>query len=123
MEGWCSTFFKKLRWKLKTNFSQNVKNGLKSFLVPGSIFFVFVSIQKAANTFNLLTNPIYEFYIFYFRYPIVIFFSLANKYLLSYLPTYLPPYLPTSLPLYLSTSLPPYLPTYLPTYLLTYLLR
>ena len=37
-------------------------------------FFIFVNIQKAKSTLNLLTKPIFKIYIFYFSYPIVIFF-------------------------------------------------
>ena len=54
--------------------------------------FIFVDIQKATNTLNLLTNPICQISMFYFSYLIIIFFSLANKYLLTYLHTYPNPY-------------------------------
>ena len=40
------------------------------------------------NTLNPLTNPICEIYAFDFSYLIVIFFSLANKYLLTLLSKY-----------------------------------
>ena len=54
------------------------------------LFFIFVSIQKPTNTFNRLTNSIYEIYIFYFSYIsyfIVNLFFIENKYLLTYVLT------------------------------------
>ena len=51
------------------------------------VFFIFVNIQKAMDTFNLLTRPVCEFYTFYFSYPIVTFFHWQiNTYLRAYLP-------------------------------------
>ena len=56
-----------------------------------SVFLIFVSIQKPTNTFNRLTNSIYEIYIFCFSY---IFYFIVNlffigKQILTYLLTYL----------------------------------
>ena len=55
-------------------------------LPTAKVFFIFASIQKATNTLNFLTNRIYKTYIFYFSYPIVIFFfGKKNTYLLTYI--------------------------------------
>ena len=56
-------------------------------LPTAKVFFIFVSIQKPTNTFNLSSNSIYEIYIFYFSY---IFYFIVNfffigKYILTYL--------------------------------------
>ena len=55
-------------------------------LPTAKVFFIFVSIQKPTNTFNLSSNSIYEIYIFYFSY---IFYFIVNlffigKYILTY---------------------------------------
>ena len=63
-----------------------------------SVFLIFVSIQKPTNTFNRLTNSIYEIYIFYFSY---IFYFIVNlffigKQILTYLQAS-PPTVPSEL--------------------------
>ena len=50
-------------------------------------FFIFVSIQKPTNTFNLSSNSIYEIYIFYFSY---IFYFIVNLFFHWQIYTYLP---------------------------------
>ena len=48
-----------------------------------SVSFIFVHIQKATNTLNLLTNPIYQIYVFCFSYHIVNLFFIG-KWILTY---------------------------------------
>ena len=64
------------------------KNVLCHLANSKSVFFIFISIPKATNTLNSLTNIICEIYVFYLSYPIVFFFFFFHWQINTYLLTY-----------------------------------